>query len=269
VVGPVARARALVRALAQEGDDRLAFGGSSWIVRRANRLLSTGYLARREADPPAEVHVLRPWSVAVDVVGLVYWAVMLAGLLFSVFLLPGAGRKAGEPGPAWELPVFFTAIGAGWLFISWLWTEVRSRIGFPILFTQGDVFLARWEEAQADTWSLAGADGQELARAVREPRLRTLMRLAGRRRWDFTAADKELAYRPSTEWHNNVFPIRLESDELTVVVKTPGLFEVGWRVECQHRPGNEAGRAATEMRGPELLALCLGVFCIEMGRGAF
>lgn len=98
------------------------------------------------------------------------------------------------------------------------------------------------------------------------PRLRTLMRLAVRRRWDFTAAGKELADN-STERH--VFPIRLESDELTMVVKTPGLFEVGWRVEFQHRPGNEPGRAATGMRGPELLVLYLGVFCIEMERGAF
>jgi hypothetical protein len=239
-----------------------------WIVRRANTLRSTGYLARPEADPPAEVHVLRPGSVAVDMVGLVYWAVMLAGLIRSVFLLPGAGRKVSEPGPAWELPVIVAAIGAGWLFISWLWTEVRSRIGRPMLFTQGDVLLARWEEAQADTWSLADADGQELARAVREPRLRALMGLAGRRRWEFKAADKELAYKPGSEWHN-VFPIRLKSDELTVVVETRGLFEAGWRVECQHRPGNEAARAATEMRGPALLALCLGVFCIDMMTSAF
>ena len=239
-------------------------------MRRANKLLSTGYLARREeeAAPAAEVHVLRPRSVEVDMAGLIFWAVMLGGLCGLGSLLPGAGRKAGEPGPVWELPVMWIAIGAGFLFISWLWAEVRSRIGVPILFTQADVLLARWKEGPPDTWSLAAADGQELARAVREPRLRALMRLH-RRRCDFTVGDKELAYRPRGSSQMPLFPIRLASDEFTVVVKNPGALKVGWTVGYWRRPGNEAGAAAAEMRDPALLALYLGVFCIEIMRSAF
>lgn len=236
-------------------------------MRKANRLLSTGYVARREeeAAPAAEVHVHQPSGVH-DMVGLVYWAVMVCGVCGLGTLLPGIGKR--EPS-AWELRVAYVVMGAGFLVVLWLWTKIAARIGVPICFTQGDLLLAQWKEAPADTWSLTAADGQELARAVWEPRLRMLMRLDRLRRCDFTAGDKELAYRPWAGGWGYLFPIELESDEFAVVVNTRGLFKRGWRIECLRRPGDEAGAAAREIQDPALLALYLGVFCIELMRRVF